>query len=104
VPATKAFGYSNSQAIHIPAELAYEATDIELALERIGDELRIWPVRQSLAGVLEKFARFGPEFMAEGRGEHNQAARIDAMRAAYYALRLRLMMKISPATTPRPHG
>lgn len=80
---TKAFGYSNSQAIHIPAELAYENTDIELEIERIGDELRIRPVRRSLAGVLEKFACFGPDFMAKGRGEHRQAERIDVMRAAF---------------------
>ncbi|MET0964249.1 MAG: AbrB family transcriptional regulator [Noviherbaspirillum sp.] len=66
--ATKAFGDSNFQAIHIPAELAYAHTEIELEIERIGDELRLRPVRRSLAGVLEKFARFSPDFMAEGRG------------------------------------
>ncbi len=64
---TKAFKNGNSQAVHIPAELAYARTDITLEIERIGDELRIRPVRRSLAGVLKKFARFAPDFMAEGR-------------------------------------
>lgn len=37
---TKAFRNGNSQAIGIPSELAYERTDIELEIERIGEELR----------------------------------------------------------------
>lgn len=72
---TRAFKNGNSQAVRIPADLAYERTDIELEVERIGDELRIRPARRSLAGVLSKFARFSPEFMAEGRGEQGQAER-----------------------------
>lgn len=72
---TRAFKNGNSQAVRIPADLAYERTDIELEVERIGDELRIRPARRSLAGVLSKFARFSPEFMAEGRGDHEQADR-----------------------------
>jgi antitoxin VapB len=72
---TKAFRNGNSQAVRIPADLAFERTDIELEIERIGDELRIRPVRRSLAGVLKKFADFSPDFMVEGRGEHEQADR-----------------------------
>ena len=72
---TRAFKNGNSQAVRIPADLAYERTDIELEIEREGDELRIRPARRSLAGVLEKFARFSPDFMAEGRGEQEQAER-----------------------------
>ena len=72
---TRAFKNGNSQAVRIPAELAYERTNIELEVERIGDELRIRPARRSLAGVLSKFARFSPEFMAEGRGDQEQAER-----------------------------
>ncbi len=72
---TRAFKNGNSQAVRIPADLAYERTDIELEVERIGDELRIRPARRSLAGVLSKFARFSPEFMAEGRGDQEQADR-----------------------------
>jgi antitoxin VapB len=72
---TKLFRNGNSQAIRIPAELAYDRIDIELEIERIGDEIRIRPARRPLAGVLKKFAKFGPEFMAEGRGDHDQTER-----------------------------
>lgn len=40
----------------------------ELQIERHGDELRIRPVRRRVGDVLGKFARFSPDFMAEGRG------------------------------------
>lgn len=51
---TKAFWNGNSQAVRVPAELAFDRTDIELEIERIGDELRIRPARRPLGGVLEK--------------------------------------------------
>ena len=72
---TRAFKNGNSQAVRIPADLAYESTDIDLEIERRGDEIRIRPARRSLSGVLNKFARFSPEFMADGRGDHEQAER-----------------------------
>ena len=72
---TRAFKNGNSQAVRIPADLAYERTDIELEIERDGDEIRIRPARRSLSGVLSKFARFSPDFMAEGRGEQEQEER-----------------------------
>ncbi len=72
---TRAFKNGNSQAVRIPADLAYERTDIDLEIEREGDEIRIRPARRSLSGVLTKFAQFSPEFMAEGRGRQEQAER-----------------------------
>ena len=72
---TRAFKNGNSQAVRIPADLAYKHTDIELEIEREGDELRIRPARRSLAGVLAKFARFSPDFMADSRSEQEQAER-----------------------------
>jgi antitoxin VapB len=75
MPTTRVFRNGNSQAVRIPAELAYERNDIDVEIERVGDELRIRPARRSLAGVLEKFAKFSPDFMTEGRGEHDQAER-----------------------------
>ncbi len=72
---TRAFKNGNSQAVRIPASLAYERTDMELLIERHGDEIRIRPAGRSLAGVLGKFARFSPAFMAEGRGSHGQTER-----------------------------
>jgi antitoxin VapB len=73
--ATKAFKNGNSQAIRIPADLAYERTDIELEIERQGDEIRIRPTRRSLSGVLSKFAKFSPDFLAEGRDDQEQTER-----------------------------
>lgn len=72
---TRVFKNGNSQAVRIPADIAYENTDIEFEIERIGDEIRIRPARRPLKGVLAKFARFSADFMAEGRGDHEQAER-----------------------------
>jgi antitoxin VapB len=72
---TRIFKNGNSQAVRIPAELAYDRTDMEMQIERVGDELRIRPARQSLARVMQRFAQFSPEYMAQGRGEHDQHER-----------------------------
>ncbi|MFN8917125.1 MAG: type II toxin-antitoxin system VapB family antitoxin [Burkholderiales bacterium] len=72
---TRVFKNGNSQAVRIPADLAYERTDIELEIVREGDEIRIRPARHSLSGVMQKFARFAPDFMVEGRGDHEQTER-----------------------------
>lgn len=72
---TRVFRNGNSQAVRIPSDLAYENTDVEMEIERVGDELRIRPARRSLTGVLDRFARFSPDFMAEGRGDQEQAER-----------------------------
>lgn len=65
---TKLFKNGNSQAVRIPAELAYSSWDIELSIERHGDELRIRPARRRMGDVLGKLAKFSPNFMSEGRG------------------------------------
>lgn len=65
---TKLFKNGNSQAVRIPAELAYSSWDIELVIERLGDELRIRPARRRMGDVLGKLAQFSPDFMDEGRG------------------------------------
>lgn len=72
---TKAFKNGNSQAIRIPSELAYERTDIDFEIVRVGDEIRIRPARRLLTGALTKFAKFGPDFMSEGRDEQEQSDR-----------------------------
>jgi len=72
---TRAFKNGNSQAVRIPADIAYERTDMDLEIERKGDEIRIRPARKSLSGVLAKFAKFSPDFMAEGRDDQEQAER-----------------------------
>ncbi|MBU2784745.1 MAG: antitoxin [Acidithiobacillus ferriphilus] len=72
---TRVFKNGNSQAVRIPADLAYERSDIEVEIEREGDEIRIRPAHRPLAGVLSKFARFSPNFMADGRGDQEQTER-----------------------------
>lgn len=74
---TKTFKAGNAQAVKIPNELAYKSTGIDLEIERIGEELHIRPrpAPKSLAGVLRKFARFSPDFLAEGRGTQEQDER-----------------------------
>ena len=49
MPLTRAFKSGNSQAIRIPAEIAYEDASLELTIERFGDTLVITPTRQSLS-------------------------------------------------------
>jgi antitoxin VapB len=72
---TRVFKNGNSQAVRIPAELAYDRTDIDLEIERVGDEIRIRPIARPLTGVLRKFAKFGADFMSEGRGDQEQTER-----------------------------
>jgi antitoxin VapB len=48
MPITRAFKSGNSQAVRIPAELAYEDTNIELSIDRYGDVIVIAPARQNL--------------------------------------------------------
>ncbi len=72
---TKLFRNGNSQAVRIPAELAYGNWDIELEIEREGDELRIRPARRRMGDVMAKLARFSPDFMAEGRGRNVEGER-----------------------------
>ncbi|MGB4346350.1 MAG: type II toxin-antitoxin system VapB family antitoxin [Burkholderiaceae bacterium] len=75
---TKIFKNGNSQAVRIPAELAYNAWDIELTIEREGDELRIRPVQRRMGDVLGQLAKFSPDFMVDGRG-HNEEGEREAL-------------------------
>jgi antitoxin VapB len=72
---TRVFRNGNSQAVRIPAELAFERSDLDVEIWRVGDELRIRPLGRSLDGVLEKFAGFSADFMADGRGANVESER-----------------------------
>jgi len=69
---THIFKNGNSQAVRIPANMAYENMDITLEIERNGDEIRIRPARQTLSNVLEKFAQFSDDFMTEAADQANK--------------------------------
>lgn len=64
---TRVFQSGNSQAVRIPKELQFEQLDVEYEIERQGDRLVISPVGAPLTDVLDLFAAFSDDFMAEGR-------------------------------------
>ena len=72
---TRLFRNGHSQAVRIPAELAYEHNNLELQIERIGDEIRIRPAARPITGALDALASFSPTFLAGGRGEQDQKER-----------------------------
>ena len=72
---TKIFKNGNSQAVRIPAELAYERSDLDVEIERNGDVIVIRPARRRLDQVLAKFSGFSTDFMADGRGDNQEAHR-----------------------------
>lgn len=72
---TKIFKNGNSQAVRIPAEYAYERADMDVEIERIGDEIRIRPARRRLDQVMNKFAQFSANYMTEERAENQESQR-----------------------------
>ena len=72
---TKLFKNGNSQAVRIPAELAFPTCDMELVIERVGEELRIRPAQRRMGNVLKVLSSFSPNFMSEDRGNQEQTER-----------------------------
>lgn len=54
MPTTRAFKSGNSQAVRIPAEIAYEDMGQELTITRNGDVITIHPKRGSLRDSVAK--------------------------------------------------
>jgi antitoxin VapB len=48
MPLTRAFRSGNSQAVRIPAELAYADLSQDLQITRLGDVITVFPARHSL--------------------------------------------------------
>jgi antitoxin VapB len=57
MPRTRAFKSGNSQAIRIPAELAYSNTNVDLEINRLGDVITIFPARDSMNDVVATLRR-----------------------------------------------
>ncbi len=57
MPRTRAFKSGNSQAIRIPAELAYAETDVDLEITRLGDVITIFPARNTMSDVVAALRR-----------------------------------------------
>ena len=72
---TRLFKNGNSQAVRIPAELAFPASDMELVIERVGEELRIRPAQRRMGNVMKVLSSFSPNFMSEDRGNQEQTER-----------------------------
>ena len=69
---TRLFKNGNSQAVRIPAELAFPTSDMELVIERVGEELRIRPAQRRMGNVMKVLSSFSPNFMSEDRGNQEQ--------------------------------
>jgi antitoxin VapB len=57
MPRTRAFKSGNSQAVRIPAELAYADTDLDLEINRLGDIITIFPARNNMSDVVAALRR-----------------------------------------------
>jgi antitoxin VapB len=54
---TRVFKSGNSQAVRIPAELAYSDVDVDLEISRLGDVITIYPARNNLSEVVAMLRR-----------------------------------------------
>ena len=59
---TRLFRNGNSQAVRIPKALAFESVDVEVEIERKGDELIIRPAKQKLTGLGAAFRKLRRHF------------------------------------------
>ena len=75
MPTTRVFKSGNSQAVRIPKDLQYDRLDLELEIQRFGDELRIHPKRRKLTNLTKKFRAFSEDFMEKGRGKETEGGR-----------------------------
>jgi antitoxin VapB len=57
MPRTRVFKSGNSQAVRIPAELAYADMEIDLEITRLGDVITIFPARDSLKDAVAALRR-----------------------------------------------
>lgn len=58
---TRVFKSGNSQAVRIPAELAFDSNDMEVTVTRSGDKLIIAPKRPSIEEMFAKLRALPPE-------------------------------------------
>ena len=64
---TRIFKSGNSQAVRIPAELAYDDVDIDLEISRHGDVITVFPARATLARVVETLRKMPKPALVEKR-------------------------------------
>ena len=79
---TRLFQNGNSQAVRIPKALAFTSVDVEVEIQRRGDELIVRPARRQLSGVGAALRRLGPYFRNFQREQPPQDERRWTHRAA----------------------
>ena len=67
MPRTRVFKSGNSQAVRIPAELAYADTEIDLEITRLGEVITIFPARNSLKDAVAALRRMPKPARVEKR-------------------------------------
>ena len=67
MPRTRVFKSGNSQAVRIPAELAYVDIDADLEITRLGDVITIVPARESLRDTVAALRRMPKPATVEKR-------------------------------------
>ncbi len=72
---TKVFIDGNFQTVQIPKELQFQRLDIDYEMIRDKDALIIRPARRQLTDILDRFAAFSSDFMADGRPSQNEQKR-----------------------------
>lgn len=58
---TRQFKNGNSIAVRIPAAMAFGQENMELEIERVGDEIRIRPKGKTMEDLVDLFAALGAD-------------------------------------------
>ena len=75
VKSTHLFRNGNCQAVRIPKALAFDSVDIEVEMERRGDELIVRPARRRLTGLGPALRKLAPHFQGFVREQPLQGPR-----------------------------
>ena len=67
MPRTRAFKSGNSQAVRIPADLAYADPEMDREITRLGDVITIFPARNSLRDAVAILRRMPQPPRVEAR-------------------------------------
>jgi antitoxin VapB len=64
---TRIFKSGNSQAVRIPADMAYENMDVDYEIRRMGDLITIQPVRQGMEATIARLRELARPELIETR-------------------------------------
>jgi antitoxin VapB len=85
---TKVLVKGNCQIVQIPQELQFQCLDIEYEITREKDALIIRPARRKLTDILDRFAAFSVDFLAEGWPSQAPSAPKTKCRLKYTLLKV----------------